>query len=163
MHNTIYFRRFLWHSLSKSQKRGELDHLASFDKELKMMMKLLLFLCILIGVSSNEHQSREDTSLEITVDDRESMFQLFLQPELHHPREEVYLDRINHYVQNQADIEQSSKTPNKHQHHDDYVNLLEEGAHEKVLARVKTSAEMKLFRGALENIKRILQLIVAIR
>jgi len=127
------------------------------------VMKLLLFLCILIGVSSNEHQSREDTSLEITVDDRESMFQLFLQPELHHPREEVYLDRINHYVQNQADIEQSSKTPNKHQHHDDYVNLLEEGAHEKVLARVKTSAEMKLFRGALENIKRILQLIVAIR
>ena len=53
-------------------------------------------------------------------------------------------------------------TPSKHQHHEDYVNLLEDGAHAKVLAQVNTGAKMQLFNGALENIKRILQLVSAI-
>jgi hypothetical protein len=100
----------------------------------------------------------------VTPNDREGIFQLLLQPELNHPRESIYLQHINEHIQQQEAPQQQSKqsTPFKHQHHTDYVNLLEEGAHAKVLTQVKTEAEMQIFRGALENIKRILQLVVAV-
>ena len=111
------------------------------------MNTLFLVLCLLvggllvgvIGRSSTGSSIDHRESIEVTPDDREGIFQLFLQPEIDHgPREFLYVQQINQHIQEGDQRVKRSKqsTPSKHQHHEDYVNLLEDGAHAKVLAQV---------------------------